>query len=168
MELLLVRHAIAFERNPRRWPDDGERPLSPRGVTRARQAAAGLRVLAGRPLRVLTSPLVRTRQTAAILTQFARWPKASPCAELQPGAAPDALLAVLAARPPGRVALVGHQPDLGGLLAACLAGDAAGGAFEFKKMGVALLVFSGSPRRGAGKLVWLLPPRVLRAARGAA
>jgi phosphohistidine phosphatase SixA len=30
MELLIVRHAIAFEVDARRWPDDGERPLSPR------------------------------------------------------------------------------------------------------------------------------------------
>jgi phosphohistidine phosphatase SixA len=30
MELLIVRHAIAFERNTRRWPDDAERPLSDR------------------------------------------------------------------------------------------------------------------------------------------
>jgi phosphohistidine phosphatase len=69
MELLIVRHAIACERDTRRWPDDGARPLSPRGVVRARRAAAGLKKLELRPVRVLASPLVRTQQTAAILTQ---------------------------------------------------------------------------------------------------
>ena len=76
MELLIVRHAIACEGDAKRWPDDGARPLSPRGVLRARRAAAGLKKLAVRPVRVLVSPLVRTQQTAAILTQYAGWPRA--------------------------------------------------------------------------------------------
>src|SRR6202049_2164116 len=57
MELLIVRHAIAFERSATRWAADDERPLSPQGVERARQAAAGLKRGAERPARVLTSPL---------------------------------------------------------------------------------------------------------------
>ncbi len=40
MELLIVRHAIAFERNAKRWPDDAERPLSP--LMRASRAATSL------------------------------------------------------------------------------------------------------------------------------
>src|SRR5579871_5762647 len=32
MELLIVRHAIAFERNIHKWPEDSDRPLSPLGV----------------------------------------------------------------------------------------------------------------------------------------
>ena len=51
MELLIVRHAIACERDARRWPDDGARPLSSRGVMRARRAAAGLKKLALHPVR---------------------------------------------------------------------------------------------------------------------
>ena len=77
MDLLIVRHAIAFERDSRRWRDDGERPLSPEGMVRARKAAAGLKNIAERPQCVLSSPLVRARQTAAILTEFAGWPKAT-------------------------------------------------------------------------------------------
>jgi phosphohistidine phosphatase len=164
MELLIVRHAIAFERSATRWADDDERPLSPQGVERARQAAAGLKRVAKRPARVLTSPLLRARQTAAILTQFARWPKASICPQLQPGAAPEALFALLLAKQV-RTALVGHQPDLGHFVAACLPGLAASAAFEFKKMGVALVRFRGVPRLGHGELLWLVPPRMLRAAR---
>lgn len=165
MQLLIVRHAIAFERSARRWPDDAERPLSSRGLTRARQAAAGLQRVAKRPTCVLTSPLRRARETAAILTQFARWPQASICPQLKPGVAPETLLALLAARNVQRAALVGHEPDLGRLLAACLPGHTDAAAFEFKKMGAALLVFHGAPRVGQGALVWLAPPRILRAAR---
>ena len=96
MELLIVRHAIAFERDAKRWPDDGARPLSPRGVMRARRAAAGLKKLAVRPVRVFASPLERTRQTAAILAQYASWPKALACPLLLPGSSPHELLALLA------------------------------------------------------------------------
>ena len=50
MELLIVRHAIAWERDAKRWPDDGERPLSAPGVTRAFQAGPdGLELLAFGP-----------------------------------------------------------------------------------------------------------------------
>jgi phosphohistidine phosphatase len=166
MELLLVRHAIAFEHNARRWPDDGQRPLSPRGVTRARRAAAGLRRIAPRPTRVLTSPLERTRQTAAILTQLAGWPQALVSPLLLPGASPEALLAELARLRDRRVAVVGHQPDLGRLLAVCVSGSPGTAAFELRKMGVALVAFPGATRAGRGELLWLVPPRLLRATRG--
>jgi phosphohistidine phosphatase len=164
MELLIIRHAIACERDTKRWPDDAERPLSAPGMTRARRAAAGLRRVAPRPARVLTSPLLRTRQTAAILTQFAAWPKATTCPLLAPGGSPDALLALLAGSASQRVAIVGHEPDLSHLLATCLSGNAGGAAFEFRKMGVALVAFDGRPRAARGKLVWFVPPRLLRAA----
>jgi phosphohistidine phosphatase len=165
MDLFLVRHAIAQERDPKRWPNDGERPLSAGGAARARTAAAGLRRIAERPALVLTSPLLRTRQTAAVLTQIARWPRARNCAQLAPGTPPEELLALIARERAGRIALVGHEPDLGELLAACLSGGARTPAFEFKKMGVARLAFDGRARAGRGQLLWLLPPRVLRAIR---
>jgi phosphohistidine phosphatase len=165
MELLIVRHAAAFESDARRWPDDGERPLSPQGIARAEKAAAGMKQLVRAPARVLTSPLTRARQTAAILTELAGWPKASDCAELAPGASPEALLAVLKRMPDPRIAVVGHEPGLGRLVAASLPGSPAPEAFRFKKMGAALLTFDGTARSRGARLTWLLPARVLRAAR---
>jgi phosphohistidine phosphatase len=165
MELLIVRHAIACERNARRWPDDGARPLTPRGALRARRAATGLKALGARPVRVLASPLARTRQTAAILTQYAGWPKAIPCPLLVPGGSPQELLALLARTRGQRIAVVGHQPDLGRLIAVCLPGSTGSAAFELRKMAVALISFPGAPRAGQGELRWLVPPKLLRALR---
>lgn len=164
MELLLVRHAIAFERDPRRWPDDAERPLSPRGMARAQKAAAGLKRLTRPPARVLTSPLLRTRQTAQILTQISGWPRAAPTPQLLPGTPPEEFLALLSRIKAARIAAVGHEPDLGELLAACLGGTTRAG-LAFRKMGVAMVTFRASPRAGRGELAWFLPPRLLRAAR---
>ena len=165
MELLIVRHAIAFERNARRWPDDDERPLSPRGLDRAHQAAAGIRHLVWRPALVLASPLVRARQTAAILTDVAGWPRARETAALTPGNSPATLLAALRRMPETRIALVGHEPNLSRLLAAAIPGDAAAQGFRLRKMGAALISFEGPARAGRGRLEWLLPARALRAAR---
>jgi phosphohistidine phosphatase len=165
MELLIVRHAIAQERSVRRWPDDAERPLTAPGIARARRAAQGLKQLTARPQRVLTSPLARAMQTAAILTEAAGWPKARVCPQLLPGTSPEAVLATLARARSPRAAVIGHQPELTRLLAACLPGDVGGGAFELRKMGAALVRFPGAPRTGRGQLCWLVPPRLLRAAR---
>src|SRR5215472_5848349 len=139
MELLIVRHAIAFERDARRWPDDAERPLSPQGAARARKAAAGLKQLTRAPGRALVSPLVRARQTAAILTEVAGWPRATVRPELAPGGSPEALLVVLKRMPETRIAVVGHEPGLGRLVAVSLAGSAGPQSFRFRKMGAALL-----------------------------
>lgn len=167
MDLLIVRHAIAFERNPRRWRDDGERPLSPEGMVRARKAASGLRHITERPQCVLSSPLIRAKQTAAILTEKAGWPQAEECPALGPDESPEEVFAALATRKEKIIAMVGHQPSLGKLLAACLPPQVLGGispqAFEFKKMGVALVSFAKGARAGGGTLQWLLPPRILRA-----
>jgi phosphohistidine phosphatase len=165
MELLIVRHAIALERDTNRWPDDEERPLSARGMARARKAALGLKALSAAPDRVLTSPLLRAAQTAAILAQVAGWPKATACRQLMPGISPRELLLVLGRCRGERLAVIGHEPGLGALLATCLPAGVSGAAFAFRKMGVALLEFQGAPRPGRAQLIWFLPPRVLRAVR---
>ena len=160
MELVLVRHAIAHERDVRRWPDDAARPLSPKGELRARQACAGLRRLLPSPLRLYTSPLLRTRQTAQLLSRYAGWPRPIACAALAPGTPPEELFALLR-RGPQRLALVGHEPDLGELLSLCVGART---AIAFKKMGVARVNFRGPPAAGRGQLLCFLPPRTLRAA----
>lgn len=165
MDLIIVRHAIACTRDPQRWPDDRERPLSPAGVSRARRAARGLGHLIDPPSRVLASPLTRALDTAAILSADAGWPCARVCMQLSPEVSPEALFAVLCAERSRRIAVVGHQPQLGGLLAYCLPGAAQPSAFQLKKSGVALLVFDGVARAGGATLRALLPAVVLRAVR---
>lgn len=163
-ELLILRHAIAFPRDPGRWPDDSERPLTMEGVKRARRAAAGLKRLARRPALVLTSPLARARDTAAIFAQTAHWPEATECVALSPAGVPEEALEILRRRGAKAdcVAVVGHQPHLGRLLALCLRGDARPEAFELRKSAVACVQFDGPPRARQGALTGLYPPRALR------
>jgi phosphohistidine phosphatase len=165
MDLLVVRHAIAFERDRQRWPDDAKRPLSPEGMRRARQAAAGIKRITKAPDLVLTSPLVRARQTADILTQRAAWPKAVLCPELAPEASPRAAIKLLQSRKENLVAVIGHEPHLSRFVSACLLGEGNSFAIEIRKNGVVLLTFEDTPRAGSATLKWFAMPRMLRAMR---
>jgi len=165
MELLVIRHAIALARSATRWPDDAERPLSPQGEARARKAALGLKRITEHPAQVLVSPLRRAQQTAAILTQFAGWPRPESACNCCPAQPPKGCWRCWRGSRGSRIAVVGHQPGLGRLLAACLPGSVGAAAFEFRKMAAALLAFPGAARAGRGRLIWLLPPRILRATR---
>jgi phosphohistidine phosphatase len=165
MELLIVRHGIAEERSPQRWPGDRERPLSAQGLTRARRAAQGLKRIAPRPVRVLASPLTRTQQTAALLMQHAHWPAAVRCELLEPGASAQALLTFLGSGREPCIALIGHEPDLGRFVSLCVAGSPGASPLTLRKMGAALVRFDSRPRAGRGTLEWLLSPKLLRVAR---
>jgi phosphohistidine phosphatase len=165
MDLLIIRHAIAFDRDRHRWSDDADRPLSAAGIRRARKAATGLKELTNRPQRLLTSPLARARQTAQILTHVAGWPQAEEVPELSPDEPALAVLALLARDRSKLVAVVGHQPGLGHLLATCLLGAGASLPIEMKKNAVACVSFERAPRAGRAALKWLATPRMLRALR---
>jgi phosphohistidine phosphatase len=162
MELLIIRHAIAFARDRRRWADDASRPLSPSGIRRSRKAASGLKELCKAPDRLLTSPLVRARQTAKILAEIAGWPRAEVAPELKPGEGAIAVLTLLGKDRSKRIAIVGHEPDLSLLLAACLLKDNSALPIEMKKNAVACLEFHARARIGSAVLMWLATPRMLR------
>ena len=66
-ELYLIRHALAEERGDK-WPDDSRRPLTAGGIAKMKKTARGLARLDIRLDVILTSPLVRTRQTADIVS----------------------------------------------------------------------------------------------------
>lgn len=163
-ELYLVRHAIAEERDPLRWPDDGLRPLTSRGIRRFEAAARGLRRLVPRVDVLLTSPLVRARQTADILVVEADWPPAQTMDALAPDTPVAETVGALASfSTERRVAAVGHEPHLSALATALLGGDASRPFLAFRKGGVACIQFDvGANGRGDGVLRWLLTPKALR------
>src|SRR5438034_11639970 len=65
-EIYLIRHGLAEERGDS-WPDDAKRPLTDEGISRMRKSVRGLSRLGVTLDVVLTSPLVRARQTAEIV-----------------------------------------------------------------------------------------------------
>jgi len=159
--LLLVRHAIA-EPGGEAWPDDAARPLSTKGGERMRDIATRLRAIDETATVILTSPLARAVETAQILA--GAWTP-SPAVEvleaLGPGHTPAALAgAVTAFEGVARVALVGHEPDLG-QFAAWLTG--ARHPLPFKKGGVARIDVATLTALREGQLIWFATPKILRA-----
>ncbi len=109
VRLYLVRHAKAAPGDP-----DELRPLTPEGREQARLLAE--RLAAETIDAVVTSPLLRARETAEVLGRACGL-EAVPDERLAPGASSgDARLA--AAGRGERVVLVGHQPDFGRIAAA--------------------------------------------------
>lgn len=160
-QLYLVRHGIAAERG-KEWPDDSKRPLTHKGIARMREVTAGLQDLEVSFDLILTSPLVRARQTADLLHQgLGGSTPLEETALLAPGGKPADLIELLRSRKKAdHVALVGHEPDLG-QLAAFLIGARA--PLVFKKGGVCRIDFEKLPPVPPGHLVWFALPRMLRA-----
>lgn len=168
MKLYLVRHGVAYEHGDPKFPNDDDRTLTPKGIRRFRTAAAGLLEVVDAPAVLLTSPLPRAAQTAAILqAEAGAETRTAGCDALRPGGAFDRVLAACAAEAGDGadergIALVGHNPSLGLLAAWLLQGDDARFALPLKKGGVACIAFDGLPAPGAGDLEWVLTPGILR------
>ena len=159
-ELYLVRHAIAAERGSE-WPDDTKRPLTERGVSGFKEGVKGLRRLDVTIDEIFTSPLVRARQTAELLAAGVEGkPPVKLLDALAPGHTSSSIMANLAkVAKRRRIALVGHEPELGEL-AAYLIG--AGRALPFKKGGICRIDVGSLTSKRAASLVWFVTPNVLR------
>ena len=161
-ELYLIRHAVAEERGES-WPDDAKRPLSDDGTARMRKAARGLVKMGVTFDVVLTSPYVRTRQTAEIVaTAYDERPPIVAIESLAPGGSVQSVLSDLERQTRrSRIAIVGHEPNIGEL-AARLAGSR--NPIEFKKGAVCRIDVKTFPA-GPGRLRWFVTTKILRALR---
>lgn len=159
-ELYLVRHGLAEDRGDD-WPDDAKRPLTEEGTSKTRKAARGLVRLGVDFDVLLTSPLVRARQTAEIIASaFDVRPLVVTVDSLAPGGTFQSVLNDLekhARR--SRIALVGHEPSLGET-AARLAGLRH--PLEFKKGAVCRIDVKSLPPAGVGMLRWFITEKMLR------
>ncbi|HEY1366007.1 MAG TPA: histidine phosphatase family protein [Gaiellaceae bacterium] len=162
MDLYLVRHAIADDRDPARWPDDSVRPLTADGIERFRRAARGLRTLVPTVDAVLSSGFTRAWQTAELLHEEAGWPAPSECEALEAGRAPADAVDVLRDRNESSLALVGHEPHLSLLASLLLTGDEDAVQMDLKKGGTIALAVPGRIEPRGVVLVWSAAPRLLR------
>lgn len=119
MELYLVRHAEAAPGDP-----DDLRPLTPAGREQARSLGARLREQGVQAEVVLTSPLLRARETGALIARELG-ADLSVAEALAPGATADSVAREArraARREAGVVVAVGHQPDCSRIAAALTGG----------------------------------------------
>lgn len=156
--LLLLRHGIAEERRPDLA--DGDRGLTGRGRDRTREVVERLVALGLTADRLLSSPLLRARQTAEIAVAAGWAPDLTLAAELAPGGAPLSRLPQWCEACGGDcLALVGHEPDLSGLAATLIGAPA--GCLDLRKAGLIQLQLPVGAAAGQAVLVSLLRPRLL-------
>jgi len=165
MELYIIRHGIAIDREDPKCPPDPERYLTEEGVDKTKGVARGFVALGVIPGLFLSSPYTRAVQTAEIFADafdYARQ-KIRRSELLLPGTEPTLLFRELAReRQASSVFVFGHAPHLDDVIAAALGSKKH--VTALKKAGVALIELKRiSPP--AGTLVWLAAPKILRRAR---
>ena len=160
LEVFLIRHGIAAERG-KEWPDDSKRPLTPEGLVSLRKEARALNKLGVSFDQIVSSPLVRARQTAdAFSEELKGHPEVVLSDALAPAGTPAGVIQELAKHVrKARLALVGHEPNLGELAAELIGARA---PLEFKKGGICRIDFDVLPPKGTGRLRWFLTPKMLR------
>ena len=164
MQILIVRHAIAEDRVTFSATSRGDnlRPLTPKGISRMRKGAQGLKRIQPDIQFLAHSPLTRAVQTADILAEC--YPQADrlELQELAPSPSPEQVLKQLTRLPSeSTIALVGHEPDLSELIAWLTIGKMEG-FIDLKKGAACLLETWGPPGPGSAQLNWCLAPRQLR------
>jgi phosphohistidine phosphatase len=164
MQLYVVRHGIAIDREDPKCPPDPERYLTEEGVEKTKQVAKGMAALGITADLFLTSPYVRATQTAEILASALDYAKQRIRRTdlLLPGAEPSLLFRELAKdKQASSVFLFGHAPQLDDVIATALGSKKH--VTTLKKAGVALVELKRvSPP--IGMLVWLAIPKLLRRA----
>jgi phosphohistidine phosphatase len=154
MELILLRHGKAENTHA---DGDFSRALVERGRQQARRAAELLKAADLLPEIVLSSPLIRARQTAEEFCDTAGMPGALVQGWLACGMSPELALAELVAfRDFKRIAIVGHEPDFSQLIEWILGSK--NGVIDVKKGSLACLQISPPSRQGV--LVYLIPPKL--------
>jgi phosphohistidine phosphatase len=159
-EIYVIRHGVAEDRGEA-WPDDSKRPLTEEGTSRLRKASRALARIGMSLDVVLTSPLVRTRQTAEIVAAaFSPHPAIVTVDALAPDGSVAAVLTELEKHGRRkRIAIVGHEPAVGEL-AARLAGMRQ--AMELKKGAICRIDLESLPPKSPGALRWFLTPKLLK------
>jgi phosphohistidine phosphatase len=163
--IYLVRHAIAADLGGPHTTDES-RPLTDEGIRRFGLQVRGLSALEVSIDTVLTSPLLRCRQTAQLLADGLGVRSAVDVLDaLRPGGRiADVLDSLGAHRHADAVALVGHEPSIGAVAAALIG---APGSIPFKRGAVCRVDVASFPPRGAGVLAWFLTPKMMRKMAGA-
>jgi phosphohistidine phosphatase len=159
MELYLIRHAEAHPRTSDDKTEDAGRTLTDAGHAQAQELAAALQKHGVHLDQVVSSPLLRARQTAERLMEG--WKTPLPelllCDELAPDSAKmrkvNKFLLKLSAN---AIAVVGHMPELSEF-AAWLVGSKKV-QIAIAKAGVARIDCEGIPDKGSGTLTWLIAP----------
>jgi phosphohistidine phosphatase len=162
MKLYLLRHGDAGDPSDSKVKDS-ERALTPKGIQRTKQLAEALAQMEISFDAVLSSPLVRARETAEIVARGLKFGGKLELTEaLTPFGSMESLVHQLTMlRPvPKNILLVGHEPYLSGFISLLCTGGPGLGP-EMKKGALCRLEVATVSCGKCATLEWLLPPRVV-------
>jgi phosphohistidine phosphatase len=161
-QVYLIRHGIAAD--PEAYERDYERSLTAKGRAKTKAVARQLKALNIGFDELLTSPLVRARQTAEILLKANLSPHLTVVDTLAPMGSFSEWLEWFKDWPKehsGTLALVGHEPDLSQWAELLILGDVRG-VIQLKKAGIiGIEIPDNIDPIGNSILFWLTPPRLL-------
>lgn len=166
MKLYLFRHGLAVDREEfaRTRQPDALRPLTGKGREKSARMAAHLAERTGGIEILVTSPLVRARQTAETVSGILSFGGFLEATELVPEAPPQAFARWLQVHAPraSSVMAVGHEPQLGTFASWLVAGSIEP-FLEMKKSGVLLLEVESFDNLGprSAELKWILTPKMI-------
>ena len=171
MQVIFIRHGAAEEAGHGVPGKDAKRRLVKAGKKETRTVAGALDYLRLRPGIILTSPLVRARETAEIVARrVKRAPHPQPADSLKPGGTWQALKRDIAGhlaqsrrskrrKGPDIVCVVGHQPDLSRMISEALCGTAVG--FKMEKSACIALRWENPEMKGEVAIAFAVEPEIL-------
>jgi len=160
MDIYFLRHANAGE--PKLNPTkDEKRPIDKLGIEQSHDVGRALAALDVNPDVILSSPLRRSTQTAAVVAnELGYEDKVVTDAALRPGATYEKFQDLLQRYSrKDAILVVGHNPNMTEFLSKLLSGGSPLQAIELKKGAVAKVEKLG---RKPAVLRWLMTPKVVR------
>ena len=160
MRLYFLRHSDAAERDPDKYPDDGQRPLTEAGIRKMAAIAQALYEMNPKIDLVLSSPFLRARDTAEIARKSLHIKKDRLILvdQLAPlGDARQLIAEIKVKYSFDSLLLVGHEPDLSGLISLLLSGEPSL-SITMKKGGMCCLSVEELKPGKCAALEWLINP----------
>ena len=160
--LYFIRHGIAVDRGI--YNNDEDRPLTPEGDRKTRKVAQKFDRLGIKFDRILSSPLVRARQTAEILHQQGLSSAVEEFNALSPSGDIQDWLSWYNQNVSAKnktIALVGHQPDLGNWAEILVWGESREKLIVKKAGIIGITLPENAIVVGNSELFWLSPPKFL-------
>ena len=162
MKLYLIRHSNAVDPGTPGYEDDSLRPLTEKGRDKMKDIAYALKAMEVMPDLIVSSPYARARETAEIVAKVLKYKQELTFSDaLVPEGSADQIVGEINEKySVDELFLVGHEPCLGALIGALIAGNP-DIAIELKKGGICCLLADDLRLERKAVLEWLLTPKIL-------